>query len=115
MKGILLSEDPDFYINIQSKSFVTPGNSTVGVGLGGTSGNVGGGVSIGVPVGGPNLEREIIFDFVDSQKDALFWQATSFSNFSDNSSPNTRERKLNEIVAKVFSKYPPVIKHGKKK
>ncbi len=115
MKGILLSEEPDFYINIQSKSFVTPGNSTVGVGLGGTSGNVGGGVSIGVPVGGPNLEREIIFDFVDSQKDALFWQATSFSNFSDNSSPNTRERKLNEIVAKVFSKYPPVIKHGKKK
>jgi len=115
MRGILLSEEPDFYINVQSKSFVTPNNSTVGVGIGGTSGNVGGGVSIGVPLGGSNLERELIFDLVDSQKDALFWQAISLSNFSENSSPNTRERKLYEIVAKVFSKYPPVIKKGKKK
>ena len=115
MRGILLSEEPDFYINIQSKSFTTPSNSTVGVGVGGTSGNVGGGVSIGVPLGGSNLERELIFDLVDSQKDALFWQAISLSNFSENNSPRTREKKLYEIVAKVFSKYPPVIKKGKKK
>lgn len=115
MRGILLSEEPDFYINIQSESFATPNNSTVGVGVGGTSGNVGGGVSIGVPLGGSNLEREIIFDLVDSQKDALFWQAISLSNFSENNSPGTRERKLNEIVTKVFSKYPPVIKKDKNK
>jgi len=115
MRGILLSEEPDFYINIQSKSYVIPNNSTVGVGIGGTSGNVGGGVSIGVPVGGSNLERELIFDLVDSQKDALFWQAISLSNFSENNSPGAREKKLYEIVAKVFSKYPPVIKKGKNK
>ena len=115
LRGILLSEEPDFYINIQSKSFITPNNSTVGVGIGGTSGNVGGGVSLGVPLGGSNLERELIFDLVDSQKDALFWQAISLSNFNENSSPGTREKKLYEIVTKVFSKYPPVIKKAKKK
>lgn len=114
MSGILLSEEPDFYINIQSNSYVTPNNSTVGVGIGGTGSNVGGGVSIGVPIGGANLERELIFDLVDSQRDALIWQATSLSNFSENNSPNTRERKLYEIVAKVFSKYPPVQKNTKK-
>jgi len=115
LRGILLSEEPDFYINIQSKSFITPNNSTVGVGIGGTSGNVGGGVSLGVPLGGSNLERELIFDLVDSQKDALFWQAISLSNFNENSSPGTREKKLYEIVTKVFSKYPPVIKKANKK
>ncbi len=115
MGGILLAEEPDFYINIQSKSFVTENNSTVGVGIGGTGSNVGGGVSLGVPVGGSNLKRELIFDLVDSQKDALFWQAISLSNFSENNSPRTREKKLYEIVAKVFSKYPPVIKKGKNK
>ncbi|WP_297792690.1 DUF4136 domain-containing protein [uncultured Eudoraea sp.] len=115
LRGILLAEEPDFYINIQSSSYVKPNNSTVGVGIGGTGGNVGGGVSIGVPIGGANLERELIFDLVDSQKDALIWQAVSLSNFSENNSPNTRERKLYEIVAKVFSKYPPVPKNTKKK
>lgn len=114
MRGILLSEEPDFYINIQSQSFAKPSNSSVGVGIGGTSGNVGGGVSVGVPLGGSNLEREIIFDMVDSQKDALFWQAISLSNFSENNSPRTREKKLYEIIAKVFSKYPPLIKKSKK-
>lgn len=114
MRGILLSEEPDFYINIQSNSFVTPSNSNVGVGIGGTSGNVGGGVSVGLPLGGSNLEREIIFDLVDSQKDALFWQAISLSNFDENSSPSAREKKLQEIVAKVFSRYPPSIKKNKK-
>ena len=114
-RGILLSGEPDFYINIQSQSFVTPSNSSVGVGIGGTSGNVGGGVSVGVPLGGSNLEREIVFDLVESQKDALFWQAISLSNFSENNSPNARERKLQEIVAKVFSGYPPSIKKKNKK
>lgn len=107
LKGILFSEEPDFFINIQSRAFQTPQNSTVGVGVGGTGRNVGGGVSIGLPVGRPNLEREIVFDFVDSQKDELFWQAISESAFRENASPLVKEEKLQEIVTKVFSKYPP--------
>ena len=106
-KGIKLSEEPEFLINIQSQSFYQPQKSTVGVGMGGTGGNVGGGVSIGVPVGGNSLERELVFDFVDTQKNQLFWQAVSTSNLSENADPMTREKKINEIVTKVFSKYPP--------
>ncbi len=106
-RGIKLSEEPEFLINIQSQSFYKPQNSAVGVGVGGTGRNVGGGVSIGVPIGGSSLERELIFDFVDSQKNQLFWQAVSLSNLSDNAAPSTREKKIKEIVNKVLSKYPP--------
>ncbi|NAS14172.1 DUF4136 domain-containing protein [Poritiphilus flavus] len=110
MKGILFSEEPDFFINIQSRAFRTPQNSSVGVGVGGTGRNVGGGVSIGLPVGRPNMELEIVFDLVDSQKDELFWQAVSESAFRENASPSVKEQNLRNLVAKVFAKYPPKTK-----
>ena len=106
-EGILLSEEPDFLINIQSGIYQTPRNNTVGVGLGGTGRNVGGGVSMGIPIGQSNVQREISFDFVDSQKDMLIWQAISKSHLNENVTPLEREKKLKEIVEKVLSKYPP--------
>ncbi len=106
-KGILLSEEPDFFINIFSSSFQAPRNNTVGVGVGSGGGNVGGGVSFGIPVGQSKFTREIVFDFVDSQKDAMFWQAVSESSLRDNASPNEREAILKQLVEKVFIKYPP--------
>ncbi|MBT8183225.1 MAG: DUF4136 domain-containing protein [Eudoraea sp.] len=106
-KGILFSEEPDILINIQSRDFRNPQNSNVGVGVGGTGGNVGGGVSIGIPLGSANVDREIVFDLIDSQKDMLVWQAVSETPFREGASPSVKEEKLREIVAKVFSKYPP--------
>ncbi len=106
-KGLLFSEEPDILINIKSAVFRDqPGNS-VGVGLGGGGGNVGGGVSIGIPVGGPKLSRELQVDFVDAKKDLLFWQAVSQSPFKESDLPIEKERKIQELVAKIFSKYPP--------
>lgn len=106
-KGYLLAEEPDFLINILSSSFRRGPNNNIGVGVGGTGGNVGGGVSVGIPVGGSGLARSIQFDFVDAEKDALFWQAFSESSFSDNASPSVREAQLQKVVTKVFSKFPP--------
>ena len=106
-KGILFSEEPDLLINIQSRDFRNPQNSNVGVGVGGTGGNVGGGVAIGIPLGRANVEREIVFDLIDSQKDMLVWQAVSETPFREAASPSVKEEKLYEIVNKVFSKYPP--------
>ena len=106
-KGLLLSEEPDFFVNIQSGIYQTPRNNTVGVGVGGTGRNVGGGVSVGIPIGQSNVQREISFDFVDSQKDMLIWQAISKSHLKENVTPIERDKKLKEIVEKVLSKYPP--------
>lgn len=109
-KGILLSEEPDFLINIQGRSSQMPRNNSVGVGLGGGGRGLGGGISMGIPVGQPGLELEIQFDFVDSQKRTLFWQGISQGPFNESLTPVAREQKLKQIVDKVFSKYPPKIK-----
>lgn len=106
-KGLLFSEESDFIINIQSNSYQAPRNNTVGVGVGGTGRNVGGGVSVGIPVGQAKLERQIKFDFVDAKRDVLFWQANSTSSFKENGTPELREQKLQDLVEKVFEKYPP--------
>ncbi|MEA1785915.1 DUF4136 domain-containing protein [Arenibacter sp. GZD96] len=106
-KGILLAEEPDFLINIQSRSYQGQRNNALGVGLGGTGRRVGGGVSIGIPVGQPNVELELQFDFIDSQKNVLFWQGVSQSGYKDGLSPIAREQRLREIANKVFTKYPP--------
>ncbi|RDY60660.1 DUF4136 domain-containing protein [Flagellimonas nanhaiensis] len=106
-KGYRLDEEPDFYINILSNQYRSGSNSAVGVGIGGTGRNVGGGVSVGLPIGGSGIQRQIQFDFVDSQKDALFWQAISESGYRDNASPSVRESRLRAVVKKVFSKFPP--------
>ena len=106
-KGLTLNESPDFFINIESNSFEKAQNNSVGVGLGGGGRNVGGGLSVGIPMGGPKMEREIRFDFVDNEKDKLFWQAESQSPFKENLNPEAREEKLKALAAKVFAKYPP--------
>lgn len=109
-KGLLLSEEPDFLINIQSEMYQAANGNTVGLGVGGGGRNVGGGLSVGIPIASSKVQREIIFDFVDSQKEELFWQAVSTSSFNENTSPTEREAKLVEIVERVLSKYPPKTK-----
>ncbi|UII78462.1 DUF4136 domain-containing protein [Flagellimonas sp. CMM7] len=106
-KGYLLVEEPDFFINILSNEYRSAPNNAVGVGIGGTGRNVGGGISVGLPLGNSGIQRQIQFDFVDAQKDALFWQASSESGFRENASPSVREERLRALVKKVFSKFPP--------
>lgn len=106
-KGMMLSETPDFYINIQSNEYHENQRNTVGVGLGGSRRNVGGGISIGIPVGQQNINRQIIIDFVDESKNGLFWQAVTESSFNPNASPEKKEERFKIIVDKVLEGYPP--------
>lgn len=106
-KGFTLSDTPDFVINIQSSEFQEAQRNNVGVGVGGGGGNMGGGISIGIPMGQNDINRQIIFDFVDDQKTGLFWQAVSESSYNPNANPEQREVQLQKIVAKVLSQYPP--------
>ncbi|WP_419213857.1 DUF4136 domain-containing protein [Maribacter sp. X9] len=106
-KGFMFAEEPDIFINIRSSVFQSQPGNNVGVGLGGGGGNLGGGVSIGIPVGGPKLSRELQIDFVDANKDMLIWQAVSKSPFREGDTPIEKQEKLQALVAKIFSKYPP--------
>lgn len=106
-KGFTLSDAPDFFIDIKSKEYQEAQRQTVGVGLGGGGGNVGGGISIGLPIGQANVNRQIIIEFVDDSKKQLFWQAESEYSFKPNAQPEQREERFKALVEKVLSQYPP--------
>jgi len=106
-KGFNVSENPDFFIDIKSAEYQAPQRQSVGVGVGGGGRNVGGGISIGLPIGQANVNRQITIDFVDESKKQLFWQAISESSFNPKGTPEKRETRLNAIVEKVLSGYPP--------
>ncbi|WP_406684816.1 DUF4136 domain-containing protein [Seonamhaeicola sp. MEBiC1930] len=105
--GFSVSENPDFLIDIRSAEFQGAPRQTVGVGLGGGGRNVGGGISIGIPVGSANVNRQITIDFVDEKGKGLFWQAVSESSFNPNANPEKREERLTAIVEKILVRYPP--------
>ena len=109
-RGYRLAEEPELFINIMSDEYRGVPNNNVGVGIGGTGRNVGGGISVGLPLGGPNLKRSIQFDLVDAQRDALVWQAVAESGLPQNASPSVREDRLRNVVKKIFSKFPPKVK-----
>ena len=108
--GLIRSENPDFYIDIFSQDIQNTTNSNVGVGVGGTGSNVGGGISVGIPIGGNKNMRELIIEFVDDSKGGMFWQAVTESSYSPNASPEKREAKLAALVVKIFEGYPPKTK-----
>ena len=106
-KGFSLSNTPDFFIDIKTREYQGSPRQTVGVGVGGSGRNVGGGVSVGIPIGQSNVTREITIDFVDETKKQLFWQAVSESAFNPNTTPDKREARFNAIAEKVLKKFPP--------
>ena len=75
--------------------------------MGGGGGNVGGGVSVGIPVGQAAMNRQIVFDFVDEYGIGLFWQAISDSSYNSEASPEEREAQFKTIVEKVLEGFPP--------
>ena len=109
-KGMHLSDTPDFLINIKSNQYQEYQKSNVGVGVGGSGRNVGGGISIGIPVGQASINRELIVEFIDDQKRGLFWQAVSASKYQPNAKPEARAAQFDAIVAKILSEYPPAPK-----
>lgn len=106
-KGLQLSDTPDFYINIKSSEYEETQQNTVGVGVGGSGRNVGGGISVGIPVGQAIINRQIIIDFVDESNIGLFWQAVTESSYNPNTTPEKRESILQQIVIKALEGFPP--------
>lgn len=106
-KGFSPSENPDLYVNIYSEEFRESNQSRLGVGVGGGRGNVGVGISGGIPLGGADTYLRLTFDLIDAKKDALVWQAVVESSFDPNASPEIRQKKFDLIVAEALKGYPP--------
>lgn len=109
-KGLKFSEEPDILIDVKSIVYEAQSGNTLGVGIGGGSQGLGGGVSIGVPVGNPKLTRELEINFIDAKKDILVWQAISKQSYKEGDVPAIKEEKMQALVSKIFDQYPPKTK-----
>lgn len=106
-KSFTQAEDPDFKVNFYVDTFKKGNSNTIGVGLGGGGGHMGGGVSGGIPLGGNKRYLSVTIEFTKASNDDLFWQAVVESPFHPAQSPEERETYFQEIVEKALKKYPP--------
>ncbi|WP_420572306.1 DUF4136 domain-containing protein [Kordia sp.] len=104
-RGFVRTATPDFYINIEASAFQPDQNGGVGVGVGGGGRNVGGGISIGLPVGSKH-NQQLVFDFVDVRKDELYWQAIAEGYYKEKATPEEREAYFRMIILKILKGYP---------
>lgn len=105
--GLSESSNPSLYVNVYTEEFREESRNSLGVGIGGTGGNVGIGISGGIPLGGPQTILKITFDLVDVRTDSLVWQAVVESKFDPNATPEARQKRFDKIVEKAFKGYPP--------
>ncbi len=111
-KGILFSEEADLLVDIKRGLYRSQPNNTVGVGLGGTGRNLGGGINVGIPVGGAKLQQELQFNLVDAKRDQLIWEAKSSSPYDESESPAMKDQRWQQLLAKVFEKFPPKVENN---
>lgn len=105
-KGMKLSDTPDVYINILSKQSEAVNRNTIGIGIGG-GGNVGFGISGGIPIGGKKVNQQLTIDFVASKNDELLWQGISNSKIKERTSPVERLAHYKKVITEIIINYPP--------
>ena len=104
--GLERKYNADFYIDISCKDVQNRTNSSFGIGVGGTGGNVGGAISVGVPVANNLRSREVVIEFIDlKETEKLIWKAITESYYKPNDTPENREEHFNTIAERIFKKY----------
>lgn len=78
----------------------------VGLGLGFGSGNFGWGISSAPPVREVE-EGKLVIELVDAADRQVVWRAASRRYLNEDQSPATRGKLIDEVVAEMFSRYPP--------
>lgn len=106
LMGFVKSDTPDVLIHFISSDYETAERNSVGIGIGGSGRRVGGGISIGIPVGQHTIDRVILLNFIDSSKGSTIWQSRSESRFDEDATPEAREARLRAIAEKMLQAYP---------
>lgn len=52
-------------------------------------------------------EGKLVVQLIDSDTDRVVWRAASQRYLNEDQSPETRQELIGEVVAEMFSKYPP--------
>ncbi|GGC58676.1 DUF4136 domain-containing protein [Marinobacter halophilus] len=78
----------------------------VGLGFGFGRGNFGWGVSAPPPVR-EITEGKLVIELADRRNSEVIWRSASRRYLNESQSPETRRKLIDEVVAEMFSKYPP--------
>lgn len=102
--GMTESDSPDLLVDIKSKIYSNlPNPGMWGI----QEGEVAEGVTINnVRTGDPNT-RWMLIELVDVSRSFTVWMAISDRNETFGSDPLDRDAYYNELIGKMFSKYPP--------
>lgn len=107
IKGMVRSDVPQLYINFFASENISASRNTLGIGIGSSGGNVGIGVSGGIPIGGRVVNQQLTLDFIDAQKDDLVWQAVAEGEMKERATPQQKEEYYISVLEKILKKYPP--------
>ncbi|MGM0766816.1 MAG: DUF4136 domain-containing protein [Pseudomonadota bacterium] len=80
--------------------------SGVGLGLGLGHGNFGWGVATAPPIREVQ-EGKLVVELADAESERVIWRAASRRYLNEDQSPEHRRELIDEVVADMFSKYPP--------
>ena len=78
----------------------------VGLGFGFGRSNFGWGISAPPPVR-EVTEGKLVVELIDTETKQVVWRAASRRYLKESQSPETRRELIDEVVAEMFSKYPP--------
>lgn len=81
-------------------------SSGVGLGFGIGRGNFGWGLASAPPVR-EIQEGKLVVELVDAETEKVVWRAASRRYLNEDQSPEHRRELIDEVVADMFSKYPP--------
>jgi hypothetical protein len=83
--------------------------SGLGFGLGIGRGNFGWGLSTAPPIREVQ-EGKLVVELVDAQSERVVWRAASRRYLNEDQSPEYRRELIDEVVADMFTEYPPGLK-----
>ncbi|MGO1502123.1 MAG: DUF4136 domain-containing protein [Marinobacter sp.] len=100
------ASEADLLVNWQIVEEERLEQSGLGLGFGFGTGNFGWGLSAPPPVRGVK-EGKLVIELVDKSSEEVIWRAASRRYLNENQSPETRSKLVDEVVAEMFTKYPP--------
>jgi hypothetical protein len=93
----------NYYVNLEQKIRVdTVPTTSYGYGYGGWYGGTASETRVQ-----QYEEGTLILDVVDPEKDELLWRGSGSTRVSKKTSPEAREKKIDEIVSKLLESFPP--------
>lgn len=106
-RGFTRSENPRLLINFYAEEHISNSRSTIGVGVGQSTGNMSVGVSGGIPIGSRTINQLLTVDFVDAKKDRLIWTAKISGELKEDLTFKERNGYYLFVIKKMLAKYPP--------